>query len=289
MSDDEDTSQKASGNKSESGLKNELHIQKIGIKVPPFWHDCPEIWFAQIEAQFSVGKITSDNAKFNTIVASIESKILCQVSDAVLNPPGTDKYNNLKSLIISRYSDSAQSKIQKLLSEMSLGDQKPSQLLAEMKRLGGTTVTDEFMKTLWLSNLPQQTKAILSTNDVGLAQLALLADKIMEVSQGSTSVQSIDRPSKSEKEASSSLERRIESLTRAVEKLMKSSERGRRRNSSSSSETHSRSRPTHRNSSRNRSNTPANTNRKYEFCWYHHKFGNAATKCTEPCKFSPKN
>lgn len=266
--------------------ENEAHIHKIGIKVPPFWHDCPEIWFAQIEAQFSVGKITSDNAKYNTIVASIESKILCQVSEAVLNPPNTDKYKHLKDLIISRYSDSAQSKIQKLLSEMSLGDQKPSQLLTEMKRLGGTAVTDEFMKTLWLSNLPQQTKAILSTNDVELSQLAKLADKIMEVSQGS--VQSVERSTNSERtgSSSSSLELRIESLTRAVEKLTETSLRGRKSSSSPSSENHSRSRSAHRSTSTKRSNTPAKMQHKYEFCWYHHRFGNAATKCVDPCKFS---
>lgn len=86
-------------------------VQKIGIKVPPFWHDCPEIWFAQIEAQFAVGKITSDNARYNTVVASIESKVLCQVSDAVLNPPAAAKYENLKRVIVSRYSESAQCKI----------------------------------------------------------------------------------------------------------------------------------------------------------------------------------
>lgn len=264
----------------------ESHIQKIGIKVPPFWNDCPEIWFAQIEAQFSVGKITSDNARFNTIVASIESQVLCQVSDAVLNPPATDKYKNLKEAIISRYSDSAQSKMQKLLSEMSLGDQKPSQLLTEMRRLGGTTVTDEFMKTLWLSNLPQQTKAILSTNDVGLTQLAVLADKIMEVSQGAgMNVHSIDRATE-KPGSSSSLEMKIESLTRAVERLTESSRLSR---PSSSSSSNSRSRSAHRNTAftHSRNGTPVNTqrDREYDLCWYHFKFGSAATKCKEPCKF----
>lgn len=272
-------------------VENELHIQKIGIKVPPFWHDCPEIWFAQIEAQFYIGKITSDNAKFNTVVASIESKVLGQVREAVLNPPNTDKYKFLKDLLISLYSDSEQSKIRKLLSEMSLGDQKPSQLLTEMKRLGGTAVTDEFMKTLWLSNLPQQTKAILSTNDVELSQLAILADKIMEVSQ--VSVQGIERSANLEKTdpSTSSIDRRIESLTRVVEKLAKQSRRRRKSSSSSSSDTNSRSRSSHRgNSNSKRSNTPAKVQRKYDFCWYHYRFGNAATKCVDPCKFSqPKN
>lgn len=289
MSDNESSNDNKKPQGSNSNRPDEeMQIQKIGIKVPPFWHDCPEIWFAQIEAQFSVGKITSDNAKFNTIVASIESKVLCQVSDAVLNPPQNEKYANIKNMIISRYSDSAQCKMQKLLSEMSLGDQKPSQLLAEMKRLGGTTVTDDFMKTLWLSNLPQQTKAILSTNDVGLAQLAVLADKIMEVSQG-VCVQSVDRSSNSGAGASSSssssstLEMKIDSLTRAIEKLTASS--------SSSGQHRSRSASRNNTNTHKRSGTPAKSQqREHDFCWYHYKFGDSAQKCKQPCKFvSPKN
>lgn len=261
-------------------LEVDAHIQKIGVKVPPFWQDCPEIWFVQIEAQFAVQKITSDNAKYNTIVASIESKVLCQVSEAVLNPPATDKYNNLKRLILNRYAESAQSKMQKLLSEMSLGDQKPSQLLAEMRRLGGTTVTEEFLKTLWLQNLPQQMKAILSTNEVDLSRLAILADKILEVTQGSN-IQSVAATAEL-----SPLEKRIEQLTQAVEMLTAS----RSSRSSRSSESRSRSRSSHRNSSHSRSSTPINKKRHYDLCWYHYKFGCSSNKCIEPCNFkSQKN
>lgn len=45
--------------------------------------------------QFVVMKLTSDNSRFNAVVASIESKVSCQVSDAVLRPPDTGKYTNL--------------------------------------------------------------------------------------------------------------------------------------------------------------------------------------------------
>lgn len=269
----------------EQGAPNQnqiAEIQKIGIKVPPFWHDCPEIWFTQIEAQFVVGKITSDNSRYNTVVASIECKVLCQVSEAVLNPPAAGKYENLKQLIISRYSDSAQSKIQKLLSEMSLGDQKPSQLLAEMRRLGGNTVSDDFMKTLWLNILPQQVRAILSTNDGELSRLAVLADTILEVSQCS-SVQSVGR-TYSPATHESSLEKQIAQLTRAVERLTASS---RQDNSASSPKNRSRSRSAQPKASNNRSTTPSNNDKQHEFCWYHYKFGNAATKCKEPCNYKP--
>ena len=33
------------------------------IKLPPFWHSKPEIWFTQVEAQFTISHITSDKSK----------------------------------------------------------------------------------------------------------------------------------------------------------------------------------------------------------------------------------
>lgn len=252
-------------------------IQRVSVKVPPFWSDSPEIWFAQIEAQFSIAHVRTDISKFNTIVGAIESKVLGQVSDAVLNPPDENRYENLKRVIISRFSDSEQCKMRKLLSEMSLGDQKPSQLLNEMKRLGGTKITDEFLKTLWLQNLPQQVRAILSTNDVDLTPLAAMADKIMEVGQFAN-VYSVDSSTPSSSRPCSeiaSLEKRIDQLARTIEKLQIRP---------------SRSRSNYRSSSSRRSSTPAREKPQHEICWYHYKFGSAATKCRDPCSFStPKN
>lgn len=272
--DDEQQFHDANGEQQRAEALDVQNISKSIIRVPPFWHDNPEIWFAQVESQFVVAKTNSDNARFNAVVASIESKVLCQVRDAVLNPPAVGKYANLKKAIIERYSDSAQSKIQKLLSEMALGDQKPSQMLAEMRQLGGTTVSDDLMKTLFLKNIPQQARAILATSDVGLTQLAALADKILEVSH-SPSVQSIERPN-----CSSALEKQIAQLTRAVERLTTS-----RADDSSSSRSRSRSSTTKRPDAR--SSTPSNSNQQHEFCWYHFKFGSAATKCKPPCNYTP--
>ncbi|XP_035230343.1 uncharacterized protein LOC118202293, partial [Stegodyphus dumicola] len=44
-------------------------------------------------------------------------------------------------------------KTPKLLSELELGEKKPSQLLCEMRNLVGNKVTDTFLKTLWLQHL----------------------------------------------------------------------------------------------------------------------------------------
>ena len=81
----------------------------MSVKVPPFWPE-PPFWFVQVEAQFNISGINSDTSRFNTVVAAIESGVLAQISDAILNSPERDKYTNLKSCIIERYCDSEQKK-----------------------------------------------------------------------------------------------------------------------------------------------------------------------------------
>ncbi|XP_037943396.1 uncharacterized protein LOC119676233 [Teleopsis dalmanni] len=135
---------------------------------------------ANIEAQFAVAAITSDITQFNTVVAAIESSVIADVSDAVLHPPETGRYANLKACIIERYSESEQRKIQRLLSEVELGDRRPTQLLTELTALAKDKVSDEFLKSLWLKRLPPQVRAILQASNVALAELAKLADRICE-------------------------------------------------------------------------------------------------------------
>ncbi|KAH8317991.1 hypothetical protein KR074_003068, partial [Drosophila pseudoananassae] len=124
---------------------------------------------------------TSDETKFNTILASIEAPVLARIADAIVNQPCTGKYENLKSCILERFCESEQRKIQQLISETDLGDKRPTQLLNELNALAANKVHESFLKTLWLQRLPTQVQAILQASDASLANLAKLADKVMEV------------------------------------------------------------------------------------------------------------
>ncbi|CAH0403016.1 unnamed protein product [Chilo suppressalis] len=68
-------------------------------------------------------------------VAKLNKEALRQVSDLIQSPPATEKYNALKRRLIAVYEESAESQFQKLVSEMDLGTQKPSQLLRIRYRL----------------------------------------------------------------------------------------------------------------------------------------------------------
>lgn len=238
-------------------------INRVAMKPPPFWKSEPKLWFIQLEAQFDIAGITSDSTKYNYVISAIDTELLMHVTDFVTTPPTTDKYEGIKNKLIDSYSDSSEKNLRKLLSELDLGDRKPSHLLSEMTRLGGTSVTQELLKSLWLQRLPSQTQAILAMSNDPLPKLAQMADKITEIQQPQTFAVAANP-------ATNDMALTIERLGKQVEELRTSFQR------SSRHRRRSRSRPP------NRSGTPVG-NSSGE-CWYHRKFKEQARKCTTPCR-----
>lgn len=98
-------------------------------------------------------RITRDRAKYNYVLSAIDSQILEQVSDLILEPPEEDRYLKLKGRLLFQFTDSETSRLKKLLSELELGSKRPSQLLREMKTLSKSTVGNDLLKSLWLQRL----------------------------------------------------------------------------------------------------------------------------------------
>lgn len=234
-------------------------IAKVSVRIPPFWTINPAMWFSQVEAQFAISGISNDFTRYNTVVGAMDSSVLMHVSDILLGPVQQRSYKTLKERLIQQFADSEQQRLRKLLQDLSLDDKKPSALLREMRTLAGNTVSNELLKSLWTQRLPTQAKAILSAHDGNVDQLAKLADKIVEVSEGS-SVSAVNGTSDSVLER---LERQMDDLSRQVAAMSTN----RRSRSSSRS---------HRSKSRSRSQNSD--------CYYHRRFGKDARNCRSPCK-----
>ncbi|XP_049307739.1 uncharacterized protein LOC125777313 [Bactrocera dorsalis] len=160
------------------------------VKLPDFVEEHTDLWFWQVEAAFEAAGIVSDKKRYYTIIGQLPTRVMYKLADFRTNPPARNEmYENLKARIINEFADSTQTKLTKLLSDLSLGDRKPSQLLAEMRtRAAATPVTDELLKQLWLRNLPEQIRAILSADEhITLVNAATMADRIMEATKGSNS------------------------------------------------------------------------------------------------------
>ncbi|GBL68703.1 hypothetical protein AVEN_259733-1 [Araneus ventricosus] len=98
---------------------------KVSVKIPPFWEEKPEIWFFQVEAQFSIANITQDQTKFNYLVAQLEPKVVENVWD-IIQSERNDKYVAAKERLLNTFKESEEKSITKLLTGISLGDMKPS-------------------------------------------------------------------------------------------------------------------------------------------------------------------
>ncbi|GFV19008.1 uncharacterized protein TNCV_4758931 [Trichonephila clavipes] len=132
--------------------------------------------------------ISSDDTKYSALVANLDAETLSYVSDIVLSPPNSDKYHTLSQRLITQFSDSETQKIKKLLTDLQLGDEKPSHLLRKMKELSNGQLQDDFLQSLWLQRMPPHIQTVLSASSQPLDKLAIIADKVSEVVGSSSTI-----------------------------------------------------------------------------------------------------
>lgn len=242
----------------------ELSQITVSSRIPEFWTDAPRLWFVQFEAVLANQKL-GDEAKYHLVITKMAKDTIQQVTDLLLQPPCKEKYTVLKERLLAVYEESENRQIQKLIGEMDLGDQKPSQLLRRMRDLARGKIPDDTLRILWQGHLPPAARAVLAVTDMqDLESLANVADKVLETTR-SAQVNEVAQIS------SDKILDEIAKIGRRLEALERSRPRQRQfgRNRS-----YSRGRnQTHRSPSKN----------KQKLCFYHARFKTRAHKCVKPC------
>lgn len=250
-------------------------VNQVQIKIPPFWKADPDLWFLQIEAQFATAGIRADLSKYNQIVGKLDTDTLTAVSDIVKNPPATDKYQALKDRLTNQFAESDRKKLKALFSDLSLNDDKPSDLLRRMKDKSCNKIGDELLRELWAHRLPQQIQGILSCSNETLAQQVIMADKIHDT-MDFTTIQAFS--SQQQTVQQNDYAQQFCKLEDSINSLKKEFNRSRSRTNSA-----------RRNRSHSRSNHRTSNNRS-TYCWYHQQFREKAKKCDDklnpPCTFT---
>ncbi|GFV62358.1 hypothetical protein TNCV_4938881 [Trichonephila clavipes] len=157
-----------------------LEMSAVSIKIPPFWTDRPEIWFYQVEAQFQISRISLEETKFHYLVSQLEPKYVENIWD-IINSKSDTKYTDSKNRLLSLFKESENLRIKRLLTGIELGDMKPSQLLQKLKTVATSDISDNLIKTLWLEKLLESIKNILVVSEENLSKLAVMADKISDM------------------------------------------------------------------------------------------------------------
>lgn len=156
--------------------------QTSPIRLSTFWATEPDLWFIEVEAEFTTYGVTDDSRMYDATISALTTEAIQEVSDILRAPHSTAKYPQLKANLIKRFTDSVDQRLHKLLTELRLGDQKASQLLRVMRKLAGGKATDELLRRRWLALLPGMMGTILKTlqGDRPLEHLVDAADLAME-------------------------------------------------------------------------------------------------------------
>lgn len=255
----------------------------LSSRLAEFWTDQPRVWFIRTEAIITPQRL-SDEAKFDLVISKLSKEVIAQVTDILVNPPTTDKYNFLKNRLLTIYEESQNRQIEKLISELELGEQKPSQLLRRMRELATNKFPDDTLRVLWQNRLPSQVRVVLAVSEgKDLESLAAIADKVAEVTQPAHVAELTPQPQQSFDAAPILAEiAKINSKLRSLHPFRSrpmTRGRGFWRNSSN----RSRSRTP---SGRWATSTSPSRNRKQSenrLCFYHNRFRENAHKCTKPC------
>ncbi|UYV66380.1 hypothetical protein LAZ67_4001492 [Cordylochernes scorpioides] len=153
-----------------------------------------------------------------------------------------------------------------VLDGRSMGDQKPSTVLAAMQHQAGRNFSDTVLKMLWTRRLPQDIRAALAaSSETSLSKLAEMAGNIHEAIL--PTVSAVDQPSTGHSaEAHQQLMTQIQDLHTQIEALKSSMDTPHYRYPNVRYPTH---------------NKKGNAGTY----WYHMKFGAQARKCLQPCNF----
>lgn len=253
---------------------DDKELCKVSVKISPFWVDKPEIWFFQVEAQFKISGITAEETKFNYLISQLDPKYVENVWDIVSSTSKT-KYSDSKFRLLNLFKESESVRIQKLITGIELGDMKPSQLLQKLKSIATSDVFEKLIKTLWLGKLPEAIKNILVVSNENIDSLAVMADKINDMS----SKQEICSASNTTQNYSSELIDRIKHLEQQMAELnMRAGARPKIRNAN------------FRHRSRSQSGRRVKFDPNGKLCYYHFRFGSRCfpEKCKSPCSWTKK-
>uniref|UniRef100_A0A0K8SB41 DUF7041 domain-containing protein n=1 Tax=Lygus hesperus TaxID=30085 RepID=A0A0K8SB41_LYGHE len=256
-----------------------VEVLSSTTRLPPFLSSDTKLWFLQAEAIFTTERITSQTTKFNRVIAVLPPETLRQVAD-LLATPGTDPYDAIKERIHSTYTRSESKSLQLLLDNPPIGDQRPSQLLNEMRYIAGSDIPSSLLCKLWINRLPQSCRSILAASaETDPSKLAAIADRIMETADTI---------------ATNSVQHQISELSAQIQQLSAANSRPQRTDERRRSRTRSpprrqlRQRSRDRNYERSRSQSRSRS-RSRSVCWYHDRWGNNAVKCEKPCNYRSEN
>lgn len=249
------------------------------IPLPTMEDGNIEAYFMSLDFWFSASGVNDDNRKYNTVMAQVPPSKLMELRPIIEALPNLNRYTYIKRALVEHFADSQQRRLQKVLSDMPLGDSKPSKLFYDMSRTSNGALSDAVLIDLWATRLPSHAQAAVAASQGTPAERVRIADAVTE----SMSMRNINQVEAVPSNAADyqwpgldAIRNEIAAMFRQYSSDTRNQSRGRSRSGN-----RARSGKQDRSQPRRRESSIEN----FEHCWYHRQFGSKANACKEPCTY----
>ena len=161
-------------------------VMQATIKPPAFMDTAVEGWFAIMNAQFHLARITSTQSKFYHVLAALPPDTVSRIAPDVLSKA---TYDDLKEAVVSLYAQSKPELFERLISKTQMTG-RPSTFLHELRDTASKVgVGEDLVRHKMIKSLPPTVGAVLAAQrDLTLTQLGQLADELVPLLQSSCMV-----------------------------------------------------------------------------------------------------
>ena len=136
------------------------------FKLAPFWPNSPGTWFAQAQGQFHLRNVDGQLTRYYMVLAALPEATVDLVADLVESELPVNPYDELRRRLLQAHSLTPYQQVEQLFAHPSLGDQRPSELLAAMlKKCPRGQEDSPFFRYLFLHRLPRELRVLLSDVD----------------------------------------------------------------------------------------------------------------------------
>lgn len=165
-------------------VDDSMPVHHVTIKAPPFMETAVKGWFAILDAQFHIARITSKETKFYHVLSSLPPDTIAHVPHDVLS---SKDFDQLQLAVTDMYEKTKPELFERLISKTRLTG-RPSIFLGELRGIADKVgVGEELVRHKFLQSLPTGIAAALaSQRDMPLTQLGKLADELLPLVQGAS-------------------------------------------------------------------------------------------------------
>ena len=137
--------------------EGDQHVAHVAFKISDFWPHNPNTWFRKMESKFRICNITQSSTKYDHLLSALPTEVCSNINDSLveIDENAADAYEQLKGLLMSRYTKDRWARAFKQHKFPEISDMKPSEMMRQMKALLPTDLTPgTYFMAAFLLRLP---------------------------------------------------------------------------------------------------------------------------------------